>query len=72
MLRERPIRLGEILPDGADRSQRLPAVPLLVERGTDCHLLPDDEFLLEAGDQLLMASPLYAQRDLEIDPQKRQ
>lgn len=66
LLRERQIRLGEILPDGADRSQRLPAVPLLVERGTDCHLLPGDDFLLEAGDQLLMASPLHAQRDLEL------
>lgn len=66
LLRERPIRLGEILPDGADRSQRLPAVPLLVERGTDCHLLPGDDFLLEAGDQLLMASPLHAQGDLEL------
>jgi hypothetical protein len=65
-MHERPIRLGEILPDGADRSRRQPAVPLLVERGSDCHLLPDDEFLLQAGDQLLMASTLPAQRDLEL------
>ena len=66
LMHNRPIRLGEILPDGADRSQRLPVVPLLIERGPDCHLLPDDDFRLEAGDQLLMASPLHAQRDLEL------
>ena len=38
----------------------------VLERGSDCHLLPDDEFLLQAGDQLLMASTLPAQRDLEL------
>ncbi|NTV69910.1 MAG: potassium channel protein [Azonexaceae bacterium] len=66
LMHNRPIRLGEILPDGADRSCRLPVVPLLVERGPDCHLLPGDDFRLEAGDQLLMASPLHAQRNLEL------
>lgn len=66
LMRNGGIRLGDILPDGADRSRRQPAVPLLVERNPDCFLLPDDEFLLQAGDQLLMASALPAQRDLEL------
>jgi len=66
LMHERRIRLADILPDGADRSRRLPAVALLIERGAECHLLPEDDFRLEAGDQLLMASPLPAQRDLEL------
>ncbi len=66
LMHNRSIRLGHLLPDGADRSRRQPAVPLLVERGPDCHLLPGDDFPLQAGDQLLMASPLRAQRDLEL------
>ncbi len=66
LLHERKICLGELLPSGADRSQRLPAVPLLVERGRDYVLLPADDFRLEAGDQLLFASPLATQRSLEL------
>lgn len=66
LMRDRPIRLGEILPAGVDRSRRLPVIALLIERGPDCHLLPGDDFLLRAGDQLLMASPRHAQRDLEL------
>lgn len=41
-------------------------MPLLVERGTDYLLLPADDFTLQAGDQLLFASPLAAQRELEL------
>ncbi len=60
------IALGDILPDGAERSRRLPTVPLLIERGDDYILLPADDFRLEAGDQLLFASPRRAQRSLEL------
>ncbi len=66
LMRGRTIRLGDILHDGADRERRLPVVPLLAERGGDCFLLPDDDFRLRAGDQLLFASPLAAQRNLEL------
>jgi len=60
------IRLADLLVDGADRQQRLAVVPLLVERGSDYFLLPADDFVLQAGDQLLFASPLAAQRSLEM------
>lgn len=60
------ILLGDILLDGANREFRLPVVPLLVERGSDYFILPTEDFRLLAGDQLLFASPLAAQRDLEL------
>ncbi len=60
------IRLGELLADGTDRSQRLPVVPLLLERGSDFRLLPGEEEFLQPGDQLLFASPLAAQHNLEL------
>lgn len=66
LMHERKIRLGDILIDGADRDSRLPAVPLLIERGRDYVLLPADDFRLEAGDQLLFASALSTQRKLEL------
>ncbi len=66
LMHDRPIRLGELLADAADRQQRLPVVPLLLERGNDYFLLPADDFALQAGDQLLFASPLMAQREVEL------
>jgi voltage-gated potassium channel len=66
LMNDQKICLGEILPDGAERSRRLPTVPLLVERGKDYILLPADDFVLRAGDQLLFASPRRAQRSLDL------
>ncbi|MDE2440490.1 MAG: NAD-binding protein [Betaproteobacteria bacterium] len=66
LMHEQRILLGDILRDGADRGLRLPVVPLLVERENDWFLLPADDFRLQAGDQLLFASPLAAQRNLEL------
>ncbi len=66
LMHNQSICLGDILRDGADRERRLPVVPLLVERGSDYFLLPAADFRLQAGDQLLFASPLAAQRDLEL------
>jgi len=66
LMRDRAVCIGDILRDGADRERRLPVVPLLVERGSDYFLLPADDFRLQAGDQLLFASPLAAQRNLEL------
>ncbi|MDP3540774.1 MAG: potassium channel family protein [Azonexus sp.] len=66
LMHDRPFKLGDILRDGTDRSQHLPAVPLLVERGSQTFLLPAEDFQLNAGDQLLLASPLAAQRNFEF------
>ena len=65
-MHDTPIRLGDLLVDAIDRQQRLPVAPLLLERGNDYILLPGDDCLLQAGDQLLFASPLAAQRCLEM------
>ena len=59
-----PFQLGGILRDGYQRTQPLAAVALMVERADQCFLLPDDNFRLAAGDQLLLASPLDARRNL--------
>jgi hypothetical protein len=39
---------------------------LLIERGKQFFMLPADDFKLIAGDQLLLASPLDAQRNFEF------
>ncbi len=58
--------LGDILRDGTDRSQALPIVTLMIERGDEIHILPADDFRLDAGDQLLLAGPLAARRNLDF------
>jgi voltage-gated potassium channel len=58
--------LGEILRDGTDRSQPLPAVTLLLRREDQMILLPPDDFPLAPGDELLIASSLAARRNLEL------
>ena len=66
LMHDRVIRLGDVLPDSTDREQRLPVVPLLIERGETHFLMPADDFRLQAGDQLLLASPLSTQRRLQL------
>lgn len=66
LMHDRHFKLGDILRDGTDRSLPLPAVTLLVERAEQIFLLPDDNFSLAAGDQLLLASSLAAQRNFEF------
>lgn len=63
---EAGVRLGDLFTDAADRTARLPVVTLLVERKGDYILLPGDDFMLNADDQLLFAGPLTAQRKLEL------
>lgn len=58
--------LGEILRDANERSQSLPAIALLVERGDHLHLLPDSDFPLAAGDHLLFASSLTVLNKLKL------
>ena len=66
LMKGQKITLGEILRDGTDRSQPLPAITLLVRREDEDILLPPDDFLLAPGDQLLLASSLSARRNLEL------
>lgn len=59
-------RLGDILPDATDRQQLLPALPLLIDRADELHLLPDMDFMLAAGDHLLFASSLSVLDKLKL------
>ncbi len=60
------IALGDILRDGTDCSQTLPAATLLIRRDKELILLPPDDFPLAPGDELLLASSLAARRNLEL------
>jgi Trk K+ transport system NAD-binding subunit len=66
LMRGRAFSLAEILRDDSDRSRQLPAIPLLVERSDRIHLLPDNDFELAAGDQLLFASSLPTLNRLKL------
>jgi voltage-gated potassium channel len=59
------VRLGNLLRSTEDRSQPLHAVPLLVLRGTDSVLAPDDDFVLAAKDEILLAGWPAARRALD-------
>ncbi|MCK6391045.1 MAG: NAD-binding protein [Azonexus sp.] len=58
--------LAALLRDGTDRSQALPMLPLLVERGNETTLLPDGDFVLAEDDHLLLASTHAIRRNLEF------
>ena len=59
-------RLGDLLRSPDDRDQRLPIVPLLVLRGDEAALTPDDEFVLRADDEILFVGEAAARRALTI------
>jgi Trk K+ transport system NAD-binding subunit len=63
------IELGALLCNNTDRGERLPLVVLLIEREGRCVLLPDADFALAAGDQLLLAGPHGAHRHFELSLQ---
>ena len=57
-------RLGALLRDPETREDPLHAVALLVLRGDEAHLAPDDDFVLSAGDEILLAGRPSARRAL--------
>jgi voltage-gated potassium channel len=57
--------LGDLLRSPDDREQRLPAVPLLLLRDGEAVLAPDEEFVLRADDELLLAGRPVSRRALE-------
>lgn len=58
------VELGTLLRDPAHRESRLRAVPLLVLREGTQHVLPGDDFMLRAGDDILFASTRTARNRL--------
>lgn len=63
-----PLRLGDLLRSPDDRDARLPAVVLIVARGSsgaDVHLAPPDDFVLRRDDELLLVGEPTARRLLD-------
>ncbi|GAA3166359.1 hypothetical protein GCM10010531_18710 [Blastococcus jejuensis] len=63
-LGEGRVRIGDLLRNPENRDEPLHAVVLLVLRGSDTTLAPDDDFELAAGDELLIAGWPAARRAL--------
>jgi voltage-gated potassium channel len=57
-------RLGRLLRNPEDRDEPLHALVLLVLRGRDATLAPDEDFVLQPGDELLIAGWSAARRAL--------
>jgi voltage-gated potassium channel len=57
--------LGDLLRSREDRDRRLDVVPLLILRGDQATLGPDDDFRLAAGDEILFAGEPRDHRALQ-------
>jgi hypothetical protein len=57
--------IGDMLRDPDDRERQLDIVPLLVVRGTESHLIPNADFIIQADDELLLAGRSTDRRALE-------
>jgi len=58
-------RIGQLLRNPEDRDEPLHAIVLLVMRGREAILAPDDDFVLRSGDELLLAGWAAARRALD-------
>jgi voltage-gated potassium channel len=63
-VRDGEARLGDLMRSPHDRSQPLPAVPLLLQHGEESILGPEDDVALAPDDQLLVAGDPPARRYL--------
>jgi Trk K+ transport system NAD-binding subunit len=59
------LRLGDLIRDPAGRDQPLDVVPLGLKRGDQMQMAPDDEALLQLGDELLLAGRPAAWKALD-------
>ncbi|GAA1429472.1 hypothetical protein GCM10009616_11620 [Microlunatus lacustris] len=64
-LPEGGVTLGDLLRSPEDRDRRLDVVPLLLLRGDEAVLTPDDATVLATDDQLLFAGQASERRELE-------
>ncbi|HJW26665.1 MAG TPA: NAD-binding protein [Rhodocyclaceae bacterium] len=60
------ITLATLLRDNTDRTARLPAVVLMIRRQDREIVLPEDDWVVLPGDQLLMASRSLTRRAFEL------
>lgn len=57
--------IGDIYRDPRSRDERLACVALLIMRGRDEYLLPEDDFALQSGDRILFCGRLRASVQME-------
>jgi Trk K+ transport system NAD-binding subunit len=58
---KRLVRSGFLCRDPRDREQPLPALVLLIQRGAESMLLPDEDTRLQLGDEILIGGQRHAQ-----------
>lgn len=63
---ERPFTMGELLREPDDRQRKLEALALLVLRGGRETLLPNDDFALAEGDEILFAGRGRGRRRMAV------
>ncbi len=66
LLRREAVTISQLLRDSADRDAVLPALVLMIVRGGESFLFPDGEFMLQAGDALLVAGRHLARTTLHL------
>lgn len=62
---EQGVYIETLLRDPQDREQKLPCLPLLLKRGTQTLLIPDDAMSLRPGDQLLFCGVVGAHQRMQ-------
>lgn len=58
------VTVGDLWRDPRNRDERLPGIALLLKRGEDETVVPDESMPLERGDRLLLAGRIEARRQL--------
>lgn len=69
LIENRPLTAGMLMRDNADRETSFPAIILMIERLGKTILLPGDEFMLKAGDAVLVAGQNYVRSALNLTVQ---
>jgi Trk K+ transport system NAD-binding subunit len=66
LLRRETVTISQLLRDSADRDAVLPALVLMIVRGGESFLFPSGQFLLQAGDALLVTGRHVARTTLHL------
>lgn len=66
LVQKRTFSVGQLMLDNGNRETSFPADVLMIERDGAMHLLPDDDFMLQPGDSLLIAGQHAVRSALEL------
>lgn len=69
LVENRPLDVGMLMRDNADREAAFPAIILMIERNGKAILLPEDGFMLKPGDAILVAGQNYVRSALNLTVQ---